>query len=91
MRVLDWREPRHLTQAPEHRWRYSLLVDDVEVDGFCCESYGIAVTNEITGEQALCRHITVNAEEALELLEVLARNAVTPPTLMDVVQDRLGQ
>lgn len=91
MRILDWREPRQLTHPPEHRWRYGLLVDDVEVDGFCCESYGIVVTNEITGESARCRHITVNAQEALELLGIMARNAVTPPTLMDVVQDWLGQ
>lgn len=91
MRVLDWRKFRQSAQIAEHYWRYGLLAEDVEVDGFCCESYGVVVTNELTGESARCRHITSNAQEALELLEALARNAVTPTTLTDVVEDWLGR
>lgn len=91
MRVLDWRGPRQSAQAVEHCWRYGLLVEDVEVDGFCCESYGVVITNEITGESTRYRHVTVNAQEALKLLNALARNAVTPTALMDVVEDWLGR
>lgn len=91
MRVLDWRELQQPTQIVEHCWRYGLLTEDVEVDGFCCESYGIVVTNELTGESARCRHITSNDQEALELVKTLARNAVTPKTLLDVVEDWLGR
>lgn len=91
MRVLDWRGPPQLTQTIEHCWRYGLLAEDVEVDGFCCESYGIIVTNKYTGESAQHRHITSNAPEALELLKTLARNAVTPVALADVVEDWLGR
>lgn len=90
MRVLDWQRPRQTAQATEHCWRYGLLAEDVEVDGFCCESYGVVVTDELTGQSAQCRHITVNDQEALELLKALARNAVPPTALMDVVEDWLG-
>lgn len=91
MRVLDWKTLVRSRKPLEHRWRYGLLVEDIEVDGFHCESYGMIVTDEIVGESAQCRHVTVNAKEALELLNLLVQNAVTPVTLRDVVEDWLGQ
>lgn len=90
MRVLDWRGPRQPAQAAEYCWRYGLLAEDVEVDGFYCESYGIVILNENTGESAQRRHITVNDQKALALLNMLAGNAVTPTALADVVEDWLG-
>lgn len=93
MRVLDWRtleRPKPKLVAERH-WRYGLLVEDIEVDGFHCESYGMVVTDEATGEEARRRHVTVNAQEAMELLRLLARNAVTPVTLADVVEDWLAR
>lgn len=91
MRVLDLGALERRPRALEHRWRYGLLVEDIEVEGFHCESYGVVVTDDLTGETGRCRHITVNAKEALELLSALAQNAVTPVTLMDVVEDWLGR
>lgn len=91
MRVLDLGTLEKSSQARERRWRYELLAEDIEVDGFHCESYGVVVTDEVTGETARCRHVTVKAKDALELLSTLSRNAVTPVTLSDVVEDWLGQ
>lgn len=93
MRVLDWRtlERPKPKLVVEHHWRYGLLVEDIEVDGFHCESYGMMVTDEATGEEARCRHVTVNAQEAMELLRLLVSNAVTPVTLADVVEDWLAR
>lgn len=83
MRVLDW-----TTQKTP--CRYGLLVEDIEVDGFHCESYGVVLTAPDASTKR-CRHITVNAAKISELLDLLIRNAVTPTTLLDVVEDWLGQ
>lgn len=83
MRVLDWTTQK----AP---CRYGLLVEDIEVDGFQCESYGVILTDS-EGNTERCRHITVSAARISELLDLLIRNNVTPTTLSDVVEDWLGQ
>lgn len=79
------------TPTPGRRWRYGLLVEDIQADGFQCESYGVVVTDGLTGEEARRRHVTVRAGEAIELVERLARCQVTPATLGDVVEDWLGR
>lgn len=91
MRTLNWEETRRGAAAPVRQWTYALLVEDIEVDGFHCESYGILVCEPDTGEEASVRHITVNGAEALALLERVARLAVSPVTLRDVVEDYLAQ
>lgn len=91
MRVLDQRTLEMPRQSEERRWRYGLLVEDIEVDGFHCESYGVAVTDTLTGESERRRHVTVNAKEALELVSTLARGAVSPVNLPEVVEDWLGR
>lgn len=91
MRVLDQRTLERSGQSVERRWRYGLLVEDIQVDGFYCESYGVAVTDSLTGERAQRRHVTVNATEALALLGALARGTVTPVSLEEVVEDWLGR
>lgn len=91
MRVLDQGMLERCQQDVERRWRYGLLVEDIEVDGFHCESYGVAVTDTLTGECARRRHVTVSAMDALALVNTLARNMVTPVSLEDVVEDWLGR
>ncbi len=71
--------------------RYSLLVEDIEVDGFHCESYGMAVEDTVSGEQSQARHVTVHAGDAADLLELLAKHQVSPVHLLDVVEDWLGR
>lgn len=91
MRTIEWKRERHQVSMPVKQWHYTLLVEDIEVDGFHCESYGIMVKDPDAGEEAVVRHITVNGTEALTLLNTVARLAVSPSTLGDVVEDYLGQ
>lgn len=91
MRILDLRSLGYTAPAGPGRRRYELLVEEVAADGFFCESYGVAVTDEETGESARRRHVSVNAGEAAALLDALARNDVPPAALGDVVEDWLGR
>lgn len=90
MRVLDWTVQKGQCDHPGFACRYGLLVEDIEVDGFHCESYGVVITGP-DGDTRRCRHITVNPARIAGLLDLLIRNAVTPTTLPDVVEDWLGQ
>lgn len=90
MRVLDWTIPKAPCDHLGFSCRYGLLVEDIEVDGFQCESYGVVIADP-AGNTKRCRHITVNAAQIAELLDLLIRNGVTPVTLSDVVEDWLGQ
>lgn len=72
------------------RWRYALLAEDLDADGLHCESYGVEITDVLTGEETRVRHITVNAAAAQALLDAVTRLAVSPVTLADVVEDYLA-
>lgn len=74
---------------PEGAYDYSILVDQVEVGAFSCESYGVSVTSRITGERAAVPNITVSVPRIDELVEKLVRNQVGPIHLRDVVDDWL--
>lgn len=90
MRTIGF-DPQKTDLSPGIRqWHYALLAEDIAVDGFHCESYGILVRDPDTGEEAAVRHITVNGSEALALLNTVARLAVSPVTLEDVIEDYLG-
>lgn len=91
MRTMEWMQERTETSAQTKQWHYALLVEDIEVDGFHCESYGIMARDPDSGEESVVRHITVNGAEALALLERVARLAVSPVTLRDVVEDYLAR
>lgn len=91
MRVLDPGVLKCSSSRTECPWRYGLLVEDVEVDGFHCESYGLLVADDAAGQEAVCRHVTVNAGNAVELLDKLRRCQVSPAHLADVVEDWLGR
>lgn len=66
-----------------HRLDYYLL----EEPGQPCR-FGVAVLDR-GGDHASVRDLTTRRERAEEVLELLARNLVTPVTLWDVVQDLL--
>jgi len=68
---------------------YSILVDELEVGAFSCESYGACVTSRSTGERALAPNLTVSVSRIDELMETLALNQVSPIHLQDVVADWL--
>lgn len=91
MRVLDWKVLESDFARPEPSWQYGLLVEDIAVDGFCCESYGVMITDRATGQVHRRRHVTVNAQDAAALLGLLARGQVSPAALDDVLEDWLGR
>ena len=72
-------------------WRsydYSILIDEMDVGPFSCESYGVRVAGK-DGVEASAPNITCSAARIDELSELLLRNAVTPTTLQDVLADWL--
>lgn len=68
---------------------YAVLVEEVPAGSFFCESYGAKVTSRVSGESAAIRDITLCVSRIDELMELLARNQVSPTHLRDVVDDWL--
>ncbi|MBR1780417.1 MAG: hypothetical protein IJ751_03330 [Oscillospiraceae bacterium] len=64
----------------EHRLRCDLLTEP--------EGYGVAIWDE-GGDREEILSLTPSRDRAEELLELLARNQVTPCALRDVVEDWL--
>ena len=71
-----------------HSYDYSILIDEMDVGPFSCESYGVRVA-ERGGAEASAPNITCSAARIDELSELLLRNAVTPTTFHDVLADWL--
>lgn len=71
------------------RHDYAILVDELDVGRFACESYGACVTSKATGERAVVPNITVSVPRIDSLMELLIRNDVSPVHLRDVVDDWL--
>ena len=71
------------------RYRYSILIDEMDVGPFSCESYGVKIAQEPTGPSAVVAHVTTSIPRIDELMELLTRNSVTPAGLRDVVEDWL--
>lgn len=68
---------------------YAILVDQLNVGPFACESYGAQVVNRATGDCSQIPNITVSATRIDQLMELLVRNQVSPCHLRDVVDDWL--
>ena len=68
---------------------YAILVDELNVGAFACESYGAQVTSRATGDYSRVRNITVSASRIDQLMELLVRNQVGPVHLKDVMEDWL--
>lgn len=71
-----------------HRYDYSILIDEMDVGPYSCESYGIRVS-ERDGAEASVPHVTCSAARIDELSGLVVRNGVTPTTLHDVLSDWL--
>ena len=72
----------------EHRYDYSILIGEMDVGPFSCESYGIRVAEQ-GGTEASAPHVTCSAARIDELSELLLKNGVTPTTFYDVLADWL--
>lgn len=70
------------------RFHYYLTVDLVETPRFCCEVYGVRITEDL-GRSVLFPAITSSADRIDELLTLLVDNAVGPLGLDDVLADWL--
>ena len=65
---------------------YKILIQNINT-GITCEIYGIQVTLLETGEFSRILNLTVESARITELGDALCRNAVTPCTLRDVIED----
>lgn len=70
------------------RYDYSILIGEMDVGRFSCESYGVKVA-ERDGEAACVPNVTCSAARIDELSELLLDGGVTPACLEDVVRDWL--
>lgn len=70
---------------------YAITVEPVEAEGeLVCENYGIQIADRgVGGDTVVIPNVTASAQRIGALLELLARNTVTPATAMDVVRDWL--
>lgn len=71
-----------------HSLDYSILIGEMDVGGYACESYGVKVA-ERGGEEARVENVTCSAGRIDELCERLTRGGVGPASLRDVVDDWL--
>lgn len=70
-------------------YEYAILVSELAVTPqVSCESYGVKISEQ-GGESGEVPDITVSMSRIDELMELLVRNAVTPCTLRDVIDDWL--
>ncbi len=76
-------------EGQEHRYTYSILIDEMDVGSFRCESYGVKIAESPTGALAVVPNVTVSIPRIDELMERLVRNVVTPAALKDVIEDWL--
>lgn len=70
------------------RFDYSILIGEMDVGCYACESYGIKIAEQ-GGEQVCIENITCSASRIDELSGLLVRNGVTPAAVHDVVSDWL--
>lgn len=75
-------------QGVPRQYDYSILIGEMDVGRFSCESYGVKVAQR-GGPAASAPDVTCSAQRIDELSTLLLRNGVTPTTLADVVQDWL--
>ena len=67
---------------------YHILIKDI-TEPIQCESYGVRITVDQTGERKERPDITVLPDAVLKLVQQLAEGGVTPCTLRSVVEDWL--
>lgn len=70
------------------RFDYSILIGEMDVGAYACESYGVKVSEQ-GGEEACVPNVTCSAARIDELSSLLVRHGVTPAALSDVVSDWL--
>ncbi len=72
-----------------HCYDYYIIIDEMDVGAFSCESYGLRVEDRARGEGASVPHITCSISRIDELCELVLGGGVSPTELSEVVQDWL--
>lgn len=73
----------------KHCFHYYILLEQLELEEYFGQSYGIKIEEKETGQIAVVPHVTTRSSVVYRLARTLIRHQVTPCTLMDVVQDWL--
>ena len=73
------------------------LEKEIKLDGFCVCTYGVEISKCMRGEDNVLHKeyrkvfdVFCTRKEAEEILEKLARNTVTPISLLDVLENLIG-
>lgn len=76
---------------------YYILEKEIKLDGFCVCTYGVEISKCMRGEDNVLHKeyrkvfdVFCTRKEAEEILEKLARNTVTPISLLDVLENLIG-
>ena len=73
----------------EHCFHYSIVMEQLELEGYSGESYGVKIEEKETGQIAVVPHVTTYSSVIYQLARTLIDHQVTPCTLVDVIQDWL--
>ena len=67
-------------------FHYYLMIETIEAGRFCCENYGVRITEERENSSAVPA-LTTSAERIDQLMTTLVDNGVSPTGLRDVIED----
>ena len=70
-------------------FRYYILIDEMDVGPFSCESYGLRVVDTDGAAESSVPNITCSVSKIDALSELVVRQAVSPAHLRDVIEDWL--
>lgn len=73
----------------EYCYDYHIVIDEMDVGAFSCESYGLQVKERGSGETCTIPNITCSISRIDELCALAVKGGVTPVTLRDVIDDWL--
>lgn len=76
-------------QGGTHTFDYAVIVNEMDVGAFACESYGLQIRERESGTVSRVPHITTSVSRIDALCERVLAGAVTPLSLEDVVRDWL--
>ncbi len=76
-------------QGRRRVYDYDIIIDEMDVGPFACESYGLQIREQESGAVCMIPHITTSISRIDELCELVLAGGVTPLTLEDVVNDWL--
>ena len=68
---------------------YYILMEQLELEGYSGESYGVKIEEKETGQVVMVPHVTTYSSVIYQLARTLIDHQVTPCTLVDVIQDWL--